>query len=77
MSEEKYDVVIVGGGISGALLANKLAKKNKKVLILEAGLDNGLSPSTYQGYVDHFFTQQAKVPNSPYANNPFAPQFRN
>ena len=74
----EYDVVIVGGGISGALLANKLVRKNKSVLLLEAGTESGITDGhyqkTYDSYIDRFYTQLAKVPNSPYANNPFAPQ---
>ena len=31
----KYDFVIIGAGLSGCVLANKLASKGKKVLILE------------------------------------------
>ena len=32
-----YDVVIVGGGIAGALAGAKLAAEGRSVLILEAG----------------------------------------
>ncbi|MCB0666227.1 MAG: GMC family oxidoreductase [Saprospiraceae bacterium] len=74
MAQENFDVVIVGGGISGALIASKLARANKKVLILEAGVNNGLTEATYDEYLQRFYTQAAKVPNSPYANNPYAPQ---
>ena len=38
--KEKYDVIIIGSGVAGALMAFKLAKQGIKVLILEAG-DNG------------------------------------
>ena len=34
---EKYDVIIIGSGISGSLTALQLAKAKFKVLILEAG----------------------------------------
>ena len=33
----EWDVVIVGSGFAGALIANELGKAHKKVLILEAG----------------------------------------
>jgi len=36
-SEYNADVVIVGGGIAGALMALELAKSNANVLIIEAG----------------------------------------
>ncbi len=38
--EKKYDVIIIGGGIAGALLAYKLSTISKlSILILEAGAD--------------------------------------
>jgi hypothetical protein len=37
----QYDYVIVGGGLAGCLLANRLsADESKKVLLIEAGEDN-------------------------------------
>ena len=35
--KEMYDFIIVGGGSSGSVTANKLVKKNFKVLIVEEG----------------------------------------
>ena len=32
-----YDVIIIGSGVAGALVAYKLAKEKVRVLILEAG----------------------------------------
>jgi len=37
ISTKDYDVCIVGSGIAGSLLANRLSKKGKSVLVLEAG----------------------------------------
>jgi choline dehydrogenase-like flavoprotein len=42
MANEKVDVVIVGGGASGILLAAKLGQAGKKVVILEMGPAIGL-----------------------------------
>ncbi len=35
MSQERYDVCIVGGGIIGLSIANQLAKRNRKVVVVE------------------------------------------
>lgn len=37
ISNREYDVCIVGSGVAGSLLANRLAKSGKSVLVLEAG----------------------------------------
>ncbi|MGD1058216.1 MAG: FAD-dependent oxidoreductase, partial [Solirubrobacteraceae bacterium] len=37
--EQEYDVVIVGAGLSGSILARQLAEGKAKVLVLEAGTD--------------------------------------
>lgn len=58
-----YDVVIVGAGISGALIAKRLGAAGKKVLILEAGIDG---QGSYADDLERFYLAQAKVPESPY-----------
>ena len=81
MADHEYDadVVIVGAGIAGAIVAKLLADnrnnggKLKRILILEAGKSTGYTPEGYRSYVEHYFEALAKVPNSPYPNNPDAP----
>src|SRR5437588_1328432 len=80
MSEKTYDVVIVGAGIAGAILAKTLSKAGKSVLILEAGegvhgidLEPQEAFKVYQGYLDTFYKAVAKAPNAPYPNLPTAP----
>lgn len=60
------DVVIVGSGISGALLAAKLAASGVRVAILEAGAKVGRADA-----VDAFWKAPIKVPECPY---PAVPQ---
>lgn len=61
----QYDVVIVGAGVAGALIAKQLGAAGKKVLILEAGA--GLPNDNANGtFMERFFLAQAKVPESPY-----------
>jgi choline dehydrogenase-like flavoprotein len=57
------DVVIVGSGIAGALIAKVLATGGRKVLILEAG---EALPPDINGYMNRFLSATAKVPESPY-----------
>jgi choline dehydrogenase-like flavoprotein len=60
---DDIDVVIVGSGFAGSLIANELAKQNKRIVILEAG--NSVPPNI-NDYMERFYTASAKVPESPY-----------
>ncbi|OZG71115.1 choline dehydrogenase [Hahella sp. CCB-MM4] len=81
---DEFDVVIVGAGISGAIMAEQLGAKGKRVLVLEAGSGTGdrfwssgganSKRDGYESYMDTFFTALAKIPNAPYPDNPNAPQ---
>lgn len=57
------DVIIIGAGISGAIMALELAKKGKSVWILEAGPQDRNSRKSYQ---DHFLRSVIKLPECPY-----------
>lgn len=76
MSDNFYDVVIVGAGIAGSVLARQLGKNGKRVLILEAGPGTGLQPGGFQTFVDRFFLQDIKSPTSPYPHSVNAPTQR-
>lgn len=69
-----YDVVIVGAGITGAIMAKQLSAAKKRVLILEAGTAAGIGYQGYLGYLDTYYKATAKPPNSPYPSNPNAPE---
>jgi choline dehydrogenase-like flavoprotein len=73
LAEPEYDVVIVGAGICGAILAKELGRAGKKVLVLEAGRATSMTPEGYRSYLENYYTASAKVPNSPYPDNPKAP----
>ena len=79
MVDEEYDVVIVGTGVAGAVLANVLTNAGKRVCMLEAGLHSGVELDsqaayrTYMEYLDTFYAAAAKTPNSPYPALPDAP----
>src|SRR5205085_11358217 len=59
----QYDVVIIGAGVSGNLIAKKLGLAGKKVLILEAG---PAVPDSREQYMENCYLALAKTPESPY-----------
>ena len=67
MSDIQADVVIVGSGVAGALVAERLARAGVRVAILEAGprIDRGEALWRY-------FRAPFKTPESPYAATPEA-----
>jgi choline dehydrogenase-like flavoprotein len=62
-AENPYDVVIVGSGIAGGLVAKQLGMAKKRVLVLEAG---DPVPTNINAEMDRFYRAAAKVPESPY-----------
>ena len=67
MSDIEADVIVVGSGIAGALLADRLAGDGVRVAILEAGprIDRGQALGRY-------FQAPFKTPESPYEATPEA-----
>jgi choline dehydrogenase-like flavoprotein len=63
------DVVIVGSGVAGSLVAVRLANAGLKVLILEAGprVQRAAALAQYRDAV-------IKIPESPYPDTPYAPR---
>ena len=73
MTPLSCDVVIVGAGIAGAILARRLAEAGVDVVVLEAGEAVGLTWEDYQANIRQFLAAPAKVPNAAWPNSPAAP----
>jgi choline dehydrogenase-like flavoprotein len=79
METIEYDVVVVGSGIAGAVVAKTLTDAGKKVLVLDAGLESGAALGgqeayrTQMGYLQTFYNALVKAPNSAYPNLKSAP----
>jgi choline dehydrogenase-like flavoprotein len=72
--QEQYDVVIVGGGVAGALVAKRLTHAKLRVLLLEAGPGTPADFDGYTKHLEHFYTTAAKGPEAPWPASPNAPQ---
>jgi choline dehydrogenase-like flavoprotein len=75
-SEVLYDAVIVGSGISGAIIAAELSKAGQRVLILEAGPGEDATLRGYEDYLERFYATPFKDNQSPYPVTPEAPMPR-
>lgn len=71
-----YDVVIVGSGVSGSLIANEVASAGHSVLVVEAGPANDISVADYEESLTRFYGAVSKDNNAPYAFNKNAPMPR-
>jgi choline dehydrogenase-like flavoprotein len=76
VAEVLYDVVIVGSGISGSIIANELSRTGKRVLILEAGPAEDVTLAGYEGYLTRFYGTAVKDNQAPYPDIPYAPMPR-
>ncbi|PEY73215.1 choline dehydrogenase [Bacillus thuringiensis] len=74
VSNKNYDVVIVGAGIAGSILAKELSEKGYSILILEAGEGTTLDYQGYMNNLKNYYNASIKAPNSPYPQNLNAPQ---
>ena len=72
----EYDTIVVGSGVSGAIVARSLAEKGLRVLVVEAGPGDELSVADYESYLTRFYGAAAKDNNAAYEVNPNAPMPR-
>ncbi|WP_055137332.1 GMC family oxidoreductase [Pseudomonas corrugata] len=63
MSTEQAEVVIVGAGLAGSIVAYQLAMAGVEVLVLESGPE---IPVNRAQYLERFYTTTLKTPESPY-----------
>jgi choline dehydrogenase-like flavoprotein len=75
-SATTYDVVVVGSGVSGAIVAKELAQGGYRVLVMEAGPAEDMTLADYQRSVERFYGAVSKDNNAPYAENRNAPMPR-
>ncbi|MGB7287325.1 MAG: GMC family oxidoreductase, partial [Salaquimonas sp.] len=68
-----YDVIIVGAGIAGAIMAKELGKAGKKVLILESGPRERTDRVSLH---EKYLTSPGKLPNTPYAPYEMTPDIQ-
>lgn len=64
MSDPEYDIVIVGAGVAGPIIAKELSKAGAKILIIEGGPET--APTNREEYMSNFFLNTVKTPESPY-----------
>jgi choline dehydrogenase-like flavoprotein len=73
-ANESYDVVVVGAGVNGALIAKHLTRARLRVLLLEAGPSTASSFDGYTRHLDHFYSASGKGPESAWPPAANAPQ---
>jgi choline dehydrogenase len=59
-ANKTFDYVIVGGGLTGLVTANKLSSAGRSVLVIEAGPDARWNPAIYNA--------EDRVQHDPYCN---------
>jgi choline dehydrogenase-like flavoprotein len=75
-TDRTYDVVVVGSGVAGSIVASELSRNGYNVLVLEAGPGNAMTIAGYESDLTRFYGAASKDNNSAYAENPNAPMPR-
>ena len=71
-----YDAVVIGSGVSGALIAKRLGQQGRRVLVIEAGSGNDVTVGDYEENVQRFYGAVSKDNNAAYHNALNAPMPR-
>lgn len=53
MQKNKYDIIIIGSGIVGSLIARFLSQYEKEILVIEKEIDIGMCPSSANSAIIH------------------------
>ncbi|HYO83734.1 MAG TPA: GMC family oxidoreductase [Bryobacteraceae bacterium] len=69
-----HDVVIVGAGVAGSIVAKHLTRAGLNVLLLEAGPANAATLEGYNEHLQTFYGATAKGPESAWPASKYAPQ---
>lgn len=75
-SKAEYDIVIVGSGVSGSILAGELGREGFRVLVIEAGSGRDVTVRDYETNLERFYAAVSKDNNAPYPHNRNAPMPR-
>jgi len=70
MTTDLYDVVVIGTGVAGAIVAHELGRTGKSVLLVEAGVE---IPAGREALVERYLLSSTKLPETPYGDNPNSP----
>ncbi|BCK73627.1 dehydrogenase [Streptomyces libani subsp. rufus] len=68
----RYDVIVVGAGVAGSLVAQRLGRHGRRVLVLEAGPSAAEAGPGEPDPLTTYLTASAKVPGSAYRPEPAA-----
>ncbi|MFI5617876.1 GMC family oxidoreductase [Streptomyces sp. NPDC051567] len=61
---QRYDVIVVGGGIAGSLVARHLGDRGRRVLVLEAGVRESDPERGHREALERYLTASVKVPGA-------------
>jgi choline dehydrogenase-like flavoprotein len=75
-SGTEYDIVIVGSGVAGSIIAKELGRGGFRILVIEAATGNEITLADYEATVRRFYEAVSKDNNSPHPENRNAPMPR-